>query len=59
VHDFRSRLAQLWSGAHQSNDNLLQHMKEWIAQAEASGIKVLADYAATLRGYAMQPAKSH
>ncbi len=58
VHDFRSRLQLLWSGAHQSNDNMLQHMKEWIAQAEASGIKVLADYAAALRGYALQPART-
>jgi stearoyl-CoA desaturase (Delta-9 desaturase) len=57
VHDFRSRLQLLWNGAHQSNDNMLQHMKEWIAQAEASGIKVLADYAAALRGYALQPAR--
>ena len=57
VHDFRSRLQQLWSGANQSNDKMLQHMKDWIAQAEASGIKVLADYAATLRGYAMQRSK--
>jgi stearoyl-CoA desaturase (Delta-9 desaturase) len=58
VHDFRSRLQLLWNGAHQSNDNMLQHMKDWIAQAEASGIKVLADYAATLKGYALQPTKT-
>jgi stearoyl-CoA desaturase (delta-9 desaturase) len=58
VHDFRSRLQMLWNGGTMSNDNLLQHMKDWIAQAEASGIKVLADYAATLRGYAMQPGKA-
>ncbi len=58
VHDFRSRLQLLWNGAAMSNDSLLQHMKDWIAQAEASGIKALAEYAATLRGYAMQPAKA-
>jgi stearoyl-CoA desaturase (delta-9 desaturase) len=57
VHDFRDRLKQLWAGAHQSNDSMLQYMRDWITQAEASGIKVLADYAATLRGYAMQPVK--
>jgi stearoyl-CoA desaturase (delta-9 desaturase) len=57
VHDFRDRLKLLWGGAHQSNDSMLQYMRDWIAQAEASGIKALADYAATLRGYAMQPAK--
>ena len=29
-----------------SNETLLQHLKDWIAQAEASGIKVLQDFAA-------------
>lgn len=56
VHDFRERLRVLWSGANMSNENLLQHLREWIAQAEASGIKGLQDFAAGLRGYAMQPA---
>jgi stearoyl-CoA desaturase (delta-9 desaturase) len=36
-----------------SNDKLLQHLKEWIAQAEASGIKSLQDFAASLRSYSM------
>ncbi len=57
VHDFRERLQVLWSGANHSNERLLQHMREWITHAEASGIKVLADYAATLRGYSMAPAR--
>ncbi len=56
VHEFRERLQVLWSGGHMSNDTLLQHLKDWIAQAEASGIKALQDFAASLRGYAMQPA---
>jgi stearoyl-CoA desaturase (delta-9 desaturase) len=56
VHEFRERLRVLWSGGNMSNEKLLQHLREWIAQAEASGIKVLQDFAATLRGYAMQPA---
>ena len=56
VHDFRERLRVLWSGANMSNETLLQHLKDWIAQAEASGISVLQDFAARLRGYAMQPA---
>jgi stearoyl-CoA desaturase (delta-9 desaturase) len=56
VHDFRERLRVLWSGANMSNETLLQHLKDWIAQAEASGIQVLQDFAERLRGYAMQPA---
>jgi stearoyl-CoA desaturase (delta-9 desaturase) len=57
VHEFRERLAAMWSGAHMSNDKLIQHLRDLIAQAEASGIKVLQDFANTLRSYSMpQPA---
>jgi stearoyl-CoA desaturase (delta-9 desaturase) len=56
VHEFRERLSVLWSGANMSNEKLLQHLRDWIAQAEASGIKVLQDFAASLRGYALQAA---
>ncbi len=52
VHEFRTRLQQLWN-SNMSNDKLLQHLKEWIAQAEASGIKSLQDFAANLRSYSM------
>ena len=56
VHEFRERLSVLWSGANMSNEKLLQHLKDWIAQAEASRIKALQDFAASLRGYALQGA---
>ena len=56
VHEYRERLRVLWSGSNMSNEKLLQHLKDWIVQAEASGIKVLQDFAGSLRGYAVQPA---
>ncbi len=56
VHEFRERLSVLWSGANMSNESLLQHLKDWIAQAEASRIKALQDFAASLRSYALQTA---
>ena len=56
VHEFRERLQQLWSGANASNERLLAQLKDWCAQAEASGVKVLQDFATSLRGYALQPA---
>ncbi|HEY0943436.1 MAG TPA: fatty acid desaturase [Steroidobacter sp.] len=55
VHEFRERLAVMWSGAHMSNEKLIQHLRELIAQAEASRIKMLQDFANTLRSYAVQP----
>ncbi len=51
VHEFRERLRRLWSGANVSNENLLQQLKDWCTEAEASGIKVLEDFAARLRSY--------
>jgi stearoyl-CoA desaturase (delta-9 desaturase) len=56
VYEFRDRLQELWSGAQASNERLLAQLRDWCAQAEASGIKALQDFALTLRGYAMQPA---
>jgi stearoyl-CoA desaturase (Delta-9 desaturase) len=52
VHEFRAKLQLLWN-SNMSNESLLQHLKEWIAQAEASGIKSLQDFAASLRSYRM------
>jgi stearoyl-CoA desaturase (delta-9 desaturase) len=51
VHEFREKLRTLWSGANVSNERLLQQLKDWCAEAEASGIKVLGDFAARLRSY--------
>ncbi len=55
VHEFRERLSQLWSGALGSNERLVVHLNEWVAQAEASGIDSLQQFAARLRGYRLQP----
>lgn len=52
VHEFREKLRELWSGANVSNEKLLAQLKEWCAEAEASGIKVLEEFAGRLRSYA-------
>ena len=51
VYEFRERLRGLWSGAGISNEKLLAQLKDWCAEAEASGIKALEDFAARLRSY--------
>lgn len=56
VHEFRERLQALWSGQTVSNERLLSQLREWCAEAEASGIQVLEDFAARLRGYQLAPA---
>ena len=57
VHEFRDRLQALWqSGATISNEKLLEQLKQWCAEAEASGIRFLEDFAARMRTYAISPA---
>ena len=51
VYEYREKLSQIWSGANISNEKLLQQLKDWCQGAEASGIKVLEDFAARLRSY--------
>ena len=51
VHDFRDRLAVLWSGSIGNNERLTAHLREWIREAEASGIERLQDFARALKGY--------
>ena len=51
VHEFRDRLAVLWSGTIGNNDKLTAHLREWIREAEASGIERLQEFARALKGY--------
>lgn len=55
VYEFRQRLQGLWENRTLSNEKLLQQFKDWCAQAEATGIAVLRDYARQLKGYSLQP----
>jgi stearoyl-CoA desaturase (Delta-9 desaturase) len=55
VHEFRERLTELWNGANVNNEKLLTQLREWCAEAEASGIKVLEEFAERLRCYRLQP----
>jgi len=56
VVEFRERLKAMWDGRSLvSNDKLIAQLREWCQQAEASKIRVLQEFAATLRGYKMTP----
>jgi stearoyl-CoA desaturase (delta-9 desaturase) len=55
VHDFRDRLAVLWSGNIGNNERLTAHLVEWVREAEASGIERLQEFARTLKGYRLSP----
>ena len=53
VHEYREKLSEIWTSANVSNEKLLDQLREWCAEAEASGIKALEDFADRLRSYQM------
>ena len=54
MHEFRERLQALWkSGATISNERLVEQLRQWCAEAEASGVRALQQFANRVRGYAM------
>jgi len=55
VVEFRERLRDLWTGATDvSNEKLLTQLHNWIAEAEASGIRALQEFAEVLKSYRLQ-----
>lgn len=55
VYEFRRKLQDLWNETHASHERMIQAIIDWCKEAEATGIKVLEDFAKSLRGYALQP----
>jgi stearoyl-CoA desaturase (Delta-9 desaturase) len=53
VYQFRLRLQELWNRSTVSPERLLGSLQEWCAQAEATGIKALQDFARGMRSYAV------
>ena len=56
VYAFRERLTRLWESSAANNDTLVAGFREWIHEAERSGIDTLEDFARRLRGYHLAPA---
>jgi len=55
VYELREQLVLIWEQANVSNDQLVEQLKQWCAEAEASGIKSLEEFSARLRGYMLPP----
>jgi stearoyl-CoA desaturase (delta-9 desaturase) len=54
VYQFRERLQALWSRTTANHEALIQGLKEWCVQAEATGIHGLQNFARSLRGYSLE-----
>jgi len=50
--DMRAELASIWQQSSVSREQMLVGLQDWIARAEASGIRTLQQVAARIRGYA-------
>lgn len=57
VYQYKQRLQALWSRpSPASHDHLLTGLRAWCAEAEASGVHALQDFARRLRGFTVVPA---
>jgi stearoyl-CoA desaturase (delta-9 desaturase) len=56
VVDMRAELSSIWQQSSVSREQMLAGLQDWIARAEASGIRTLQDVAARIRGYVPTPA---
>ena len=54
--EHRRRLADVLESRGHDTAERLRRLQAWCAEAEASGVRALQDYAARLRGYALAPA---
>jgi stearoyl-CoA desaturase (delta-9 desaturase) len=50
--DMRTELAGIWERGTASREQMLANLQDWIARAEASGIRVLQEAALRIRSYA-------
>jgi stearoyl-CoA desaturase (delta-9 desaturase) len=51
VVDFRESLQHSWNDASAGSAGAVQHLRDWCARAEASGIRALREFALRLRDY--------
>ncbi len=51
VVEFRDRLQELWNDGQVNQGRAVMQLREWCAQAEASGIRALREFSQRLRSY--------
>jgi len=49
-------LQQIWAKTSSNGHDMLSAIKDWIHEAEASGIQSLRDFADQLKTYSLRPA---
>jgi fatty-acid desaturase len=59
VYEQRLALQQIWTRTSANGHDMLAAMKQWVQEAEASGIQSLHEFAEHLRTYSLRPAVAH
>jgi stearoyl-CoA desaturase (Delta-9 desaturase) len=57
VFEYRQRLREVYERTGQGSEAMLESLRQWCAEAEASGIRALEEFSAQLKGYALVPAR--
>ncbi|WP_449430642.1 delta-9 fatty acid desaturase DesA [Pseudomonas putida] len=55
IYEKRLALQQIWARTSANGHDMLAAMKDWVHEAEASGIHALRDFAAQLKTYSLRP----
>lgn len=55
IYERRLALQQIWARTSANGHDMLAAIKDWIQEAESSGIQSLRDFAAQLRTYSLRP----
>ena len=56
IYEKRLALQQIWVKTSTNGHDMLAAIKEWVHEAEASGIQSLRDFAHQLKTYSLRPA---
>jgi stearoyl-CoA desaturase (Delta-9 desaturase) len=57
VFEYRQRLRAIYERSGAGSEAMLESLRHWCAEAEASGIHALEQFSARLKGYALVPAR--
>ncbi|MGS7250156.1 delta-9 fatty acid desaturase DesA [Pseudomonas anuradhapurensis] len=55
IYEKRLALQQIWARTSANGHDMLAAMKDWVHEAESSGIHALRDFAAQLKTYSLRP----
>jgi stearoyl-CoA desaturase (Delta-9 desaturase) len=58
VFEYRQRLRAIYDRTGQGSDAMLESLRQWCTEAEASGIRALEEFSARLKGYALVPSRA-